>query len=109
MFKNCHTKEEKNGYLRCWEDDHRLGDVYDHPDGGECGLKVLWVRRSDGDRHHADVETTVEGGYEVNARRVYQGYVVPGVEPTLLQQQARDLLSLEGQGVKKSMLSSCWY
>ena len=64
------------------EDDGGLGDVDNHPDGGERGLEILWVWRPDGDGDHAHVQTAVEGGDEVNTRGINQGHVVTGVQTT---------------------------
>jgi hypothetical protein len=46
-------------------------------------LKVLRVRRPDGDRDDTDVEAAVECSNEVHARRVDQGDVVSGVKTAL--------------------------
>ena len=66
------------------EDDGGLGDVYDHPDGGERGLEILGVWRSDGDGDHAHVEAAIEGGDEINTRGVDESHVITSVQTTCI-------------------------
>lgn len=41
--------------------------INNHSDSGQCGCKVLRVRRSDIYGNTPRVETAIEGGYQVNA------------------------------------------